>query len=150
MDASRTETVESLIARYPHIPAEAVIKEDLLRAGMAFDDSALTENLDGEVKPKSYFIFSFDQKPLTELGEAAKRRPPRSSRSPAAPTASAERSSRYASTPTRRTVSRALRRADCASRWTARRWPTSGSRRCPSTTGIQQYDELSTRTTLLV
>ena len=52
MDASRTETVESLIARYPHIPAEAVIKEDLLRGGMAFDDSALTENLDGEVKPK--------------------------------------------------------------------------------------------------
>jgi hypothetical protein len=76
MDDSRTETVESLIARYPHIPAEAVIKEDLLRGGMAFDDSALTENLDGEVKPKSYFIFSFDQKPLTELGEAAKRRPP--------------------------------------------------------------------------
>ena len=33
--------------------------------------SALTDNLDGEVKPKSYFIFSFDQKPLAELGEAA-------------------------------------------------------------------------------
>ena len=28
------------------------------------------------MKPKSYFIFSFDQKPLTELGEAALRRPP--------------------------------------------------------------------------
>src|SRR4029077_8933654 len=41
-----------------------------------FDDSALTDNLDGEVKPKSYFIFSFDQKPLAQLGEAAKRRPP--------------------------------------------------------------------------
>src|SRR5215218_6183739 len=43
---------------------------------MAFDDSALSENLDGDVKPKSYFIFSFDQKPLTELGAAALRRPP--------------------------------------------------------------------------
>ena len=43
---------------------------------MAFDDSALTDNLDGEVKPKSYFIFSFDQKPLAQLGEAASRRPP--------------------------------------------------------------------------
>src|SRR5215218_8184354 len=62
--------------RFPHIPREAVLKEDLLRAGIAFDVSALTDNLDGEVKPKSYFIFSFDQKPLAELGEAATRRPP--------------------------------------------------------------------------
>ena len=64
------------MARFPHIPREAVLKEDLLRTGFAFDESALTDNLDGEVKPKSYFIFSFDQKPLAELGEAAKRRPP--------------------------------------------------------------------------
>ena len=62
--------------RFPHIPREAVLKEDLLRSGIAFDPSALTENLDGNVKPKSYFIFSFDQKPLAELGEAATRRPP--------------------------------------------------------------------------
>src|SRR4029079_3606620 len=59
-----------------HVPREAVLKEDLLRTGIAFDDSALTDNLDGEVKPKSYFIFSFDQKPLAQLGEAARRRPP--------------------------------------------------------------------------
>ncbi len=73
---SRTGLVEGLMARFPHIPREAVLKEDLLRTGIAFDDSALTDNLDGEVKPKSYFIFSFDQKPLPELGEAANRRPP--------------------------------------------------------------------------
>jgi hypothetical protein len=73
---SRTALVEGLMARFPHVPREAVLKEDLLRTGMAFDPSALTDNLDGEVKPKSYFIFSFDQKPLTELGEAAERRPP--------------------------------------------------------------------------
>src|SRR5438132_11705791 len=64
------------MSRFPDIPPEAVLKEDLLRTGIAFDDSALTDNLDGEVKPKSYFIFSFDQRPLAELGEAAKRRPP--------------------------------------------------------------------------
>ena len=64
------------MARLPHVPHEAVLKEDLLRTGIAFDGSALTDNLDGEVKPKSYFIFSFDQKPLAQLGEAAKRRPP--------------------------------------------------------------------------
>src|SRR5918997_4238419 len=72
----RTALVEGLMARFPHVPPEAVLKEDLLRTGIAFDASALTDNLDGEVKPKSYFIFSFDQKPLTELGEAAQRRPP--------------------------------------------------------------------------
>jgi len=64
------------MSRYPEIPPEAVLKEDLLRTGIVFDDSALTDNLDGDVKPKSYFIFSFDQKPLAQLGEAAKRRPP--------------------------------------------------------------------------
>jgi len=74
--ATRTGLVEGLIGRFPHIPPEAVLKEDLLRAGIAFDTSALSDNLEGEVKPKSYFIFSFDQKPLTELGEAALRRPP--------------------------------------------------------------------------
>src|SRR3954464_6622962 len=73
---TRTELVEGLVARSPHVPPEAVVKEDLLRTGIAFEASALTDNLDGEVKPKSYFIFSFDQKPLTELGEAALRRPP--------------------------------------------------------------------------
>src|SRR5262249_48248725 len=67
---------EGLIERFPHIPREAVLKEDLLRTGIAFDDSALTDNLDGVVKPKSYFIFSFDRKPLAQLGEAARRRPP--------------------------------------------------------------------------
>jgi hypothetical protein len=73
---SRTALVEGLIERFPHVPPEAVLKEDLLRTGIAFDESALSDNLDGEVKPKSYFIFSFDQKPLAELGEAARRRPP--------------------------------------------------------------------------
>src|SRR3954471_11194311 len=76
MSGARTELVESLMARFAHVPREAVVKEDLLRTGIAFDDSALTDNLDGEVKPKSYFIFSFDQKPLAQLGEAARRRPP--------------------------------------------------------------------------
>ena len=74
--SSRTALVEALMERFPHIPPEAVLKEDLLRTGIAFDESALSDNLDGEIKPKSYFIFSFDQKPLAQLGEAARRRPP--------------------------------------------------------------------------
>lgn len=72
----RTDLIEDLMGRFPHIPREAVIKEDLLRGGMAFDESALTDNENGEVKPKSYFIFSFDHRTLPELGEAALRRPP--------------------------------------------------------------------------
>src|SRR5881392_1658681 len=64
------------MSRFAQIPREAVLKEDLLRTGIAFDESALSDNLDGDVKPKSYFIFSFDQKTLPELGEAALRRPP--------------------------------------------------------------------------
>ncbi|MEV6302581.1 radical SAM protein [Actinoplanes sp. NPDC051861] len=73
---SRTDVVEDLMARFPHVPREAVIKEDLLRGGLAFDESALTDNENGSVKPKSYFIFSFDHRTLPELGEAALRRPP--------------------------------------------------------------------------
>ena len=73
---SRTELIETLISRFPHVPAEAILKEDLLRTGIAFHPAALTNNEQGEVKPKSYFIFSFDQKTLPELGEAAVRRPP--------------------------------------------------------------------------
>ena len=73
---SRRGLVEELIERYPAIPPEAVLKEDLLRTGIAFDEGALTDNLEGGVKPKSYFIFSFDQKPLAELGAAALQRPP--------------------------------------------------------------------------
>jgi hypothetical protein len=74
--STRRHLIDGLIARFPHIPREAVLKEDLLRTGMAFHPSALTDNEDGEVKPKSYFIFSFDHRTLPELGEAATRRPP--------------------------------------------------------------------------
>jgi hypothetical protein len=72
----RLELLESLMERFPGVPREAVLKEDLLRTGIAFTEAALTDNLDGAVKPKSYFIFSFDQQPLAKLGEAATRRPP--------------------------------------------------------------------------
>ena len=35
-------SLEGLTAGFPHVPPEAVLKEDLLRTGIAFDDSALT------------------------------------------------------------------------------------------------------------
>ena len=55
------------------------------------------------VKPKSYFIFSFDHGTLPELGEAALRRPRRRSSSPEARTTCAAPSCPYVSTPRRRT-----------------------------------------------
>jgi hypothetical protein len=73
---TRIGQLEDLAARFADVPREAVLKEDLLRTGIAFHPSALTDNEQGEVKPKSYFIFSFDHKTLPELGEAATRRPP--------------------------------------------------------------------------
>src|SRR5262249_42505928 len=73
---SRTALVESLMERFPSVPREAMLSEDRLRRGIAFARSAQSENLYGAVKPKSSFIFSFDQRPLAELGEAAVRRPP--------------------------------------------------------------------------
>ncbi|MBA4159075.1 MAG: radical SAM protein, partial [Gemmatimonadetes bacterium] len=51
---SRTALLEGLIARFAHLPPEAILKEELLRTGMDFDPSALTDNEAGEVKPKSY------------------------------------------------------------------------------------------------
>mgnify|MGYP006210446433 CR=1 FL=1 len=37
--------VEDLMERFPHVPREAVFKEDLLRGGVAFDPSALSDNV---------------------------------------------------------------------------------------------------------
>ncbi|AJC53186.1 radical SAM family Fe-S protein [Streptomyces sp. 769] len=73
---SRTAVVEELMERFAQIPREAVLKEDLLRGGLAFDESALSGTEDGDVKPKSYFIFSFDHRTLPELGATALKRPP--------------------------------------------------------------------------
>ena len=73
-DPSSTETraasatpaldeVRRLIERYPDLPPEAIVKEDLLRTGICFDEEALT--LSSRFKPKSYFIFSFDREPVS-------------------------------------------------------------------------------------
>src|SRR5688500_2509379 len=73
---TRTELVESTISRFPHIPREAILKEDLLRTAIDFDTSALSDTEAAEVRPQSHCIFAFDHEPLRELGEAAVRRPP--------------------------------------------------------------------------
>ncbi len=62
---SRLELLATAIAAHPTLPREAVVKEDLLRTGIAFSPAAL--KLAAQFKKKAYFIFSFDLVPLAEM-----------------------------------------------------------------------------------
>lgn len=73
-DNSRLAEVESLIEKYPDVPPEAIFKEDLLRLGVSFSEDAL--RVCGGFKPKSYFIFSFDLRPINELEQGENLRVP--------------------------------------------------------------------------
>ncbi|MDR1726927.1 MAG: radical SAM protein [Acidobacteriota bacterium] len=64
---SEIEAVEDLARRNPDIPFEAIVKEDLLRRGMAWSPEALA--VAAEFKRKSYFIFSFDMAPISGMGQ---------------------------------------------------------------------------------
>lgn len=57
--------LERMFGMFPDMPAEAIIKQDILRQGIAFDESALA--VASGYKPKDYFIFSFDLIPLREM-----------------------------------------------------------------------------------
>ena len=57
--------LERMFAAFPDLPVEAIIKQDLLRQGIAFDESALA--VATGYKPKDYFIFSFDLVPLKDM-----------------------------------------------------------------------------------
>jgi hypothetical protein len=61
----RLRTIEAAAALHPSLPREAVIKEDMLRTGMAFSPAAL--ELAARFKAKAYFIFSFDLVPLKDM-----------------------------------------------------------------------------------
>lgn len=64
MDACRQQ-VERAIRKHPTLPPEAVVKEDLLRGGVAFSPAALARA--AGAKNKAYFIFSFDLVPLADM-----------------------------------------------------------------------------------
>lgn len=61
----RLPQIERAVAAHPTLPREAVIKEDLLRGGVAFSPAALARA--AEAKQKAYFIFSFDLIPLADM-----------------------------------------------------------------------------------
>jgi hypothetical protein len=60
-------TIENLAERNPDIPFEVIVKEDLLRQGMAWSPEAL--EIAANFKLKAYFIFSFDMIPISEMGQ---------------------------------------------------------------------------------
>ncbi|MDD5542245.1 MAG: radical SAM protein [Acidobacteriia bacterium] len=64
---NKKDLLEQMIATHPTVPQEAIVKEDLLRGGVAFSDDAL--RVAAGFQPKSYFIFSFDLIPIKEMGE---------------------------------------------------------------------------------
>ncbi len=68
------DRVFAVRGEFPDIPKEAVFKEDMLRLGVAFDPEALQAVAD--YARKSYFIFSFDHAPLSQLDEVSKARAP--------------------------------------------------------------------------
>ena len=61
------DEIENLAKRHPDIPIEAIVKEDLLRQGMAWAPEAL--EIAAGFKSKAYFIFSFDMIPISEMGQ---------------------------------------------------------------------------------
>jgi len=59
---------------FADLPPEALLKEDLLRLGIAFDEEALRHCAD--TKTKSYFIFSFDMVPIADMERGENLRAP--------------------------------------------------------------------------
>jgi len=74
IEKNRLAEVDSLIEKYPDVPQEAIFKEDLLRLGVSFSEDAL--RVCSGFKPKSYFIFSFDLRPIKELEQSENLRVP--------------------------------------------------------------------------
>lgn len=68
-DMTETKSViaelERMFVSFPDLPKEAILKQDILRQGLAFAESAL--QVASGYKPKDYFIFSFDLVPLNQM-----------------------------------------------------------------------------------
>lgn len=67
------EGVQALVEAYPGLPAEAVVKQDVLRLGLSFQITTLDS---ASYKTKDYFIFTFDHVPLADQSDAVRFRAP--------------------------------------------------------------------------
>jgi hypothetical protein len=68
------QNLDTVLAAFPDLPPEAVVKEDLLRLGVDFGEEALRAA--AGKKPKSYFIFSFDREPIAGMDREEHLRAP--------------------------------------------------------------------------
>ena len=59
--------LEFYFDRYPEVPLEVIIKEDLLRLGIKFTDAAMKAAKGCRLK--SYFLFSYDRIAHDEMGK---------------------------------------------------------------------------------
>ena len=75
--------VEQLAQRYDDVPVEAIVKEDLLRRGMAWSPESLEAA--ARYKPKAYVIFSFDMVPISAMDQDESRKAPEEARLSAGP-----------------------------------------------------------------
>jgi len=73
-DGATTRELERMMSAFPDLPPEAIVKQDILRQGLAFTENALM--VASGYKPKDYFIFSFDLVPLSEMQEHEAYRAP--------------------------------------------------------------------------
>jgi hypothetical protein len=67
MGNSYTEWLEGYFKKYPDVPKEVIIKEDLLRQGMNFSRNSTGDGK--EFRYKTYHLFTYDKTLRSELGE---------------------------------------------------------------------------------
>jgi hypothetical protein len=68
------EDLFKTVETFSDLPAEAIVKQDVLRLGICFDKGVFEKA--GSYKPKDYFIFSFDHVSLSEMSEDVKFKAP--------------------------------------------------------------------------
>lgn len=73
LNLSPSPTVFEYIRKYPSVPPEVILKEDLLRCGMSVSREAL-EFTKG-CRTQAYFLFSYNISSHEELGEASSKAP---------------------------------------------------------------------------
>ncbi len=74
MREGQREPIETYFDKYPDVPLEVILKEDILRLGLRFSETAM-EAAEG-CRPKSYYLFSFDRISHDEMEKEESSRVP--------------------------------------------------------------------------
>ena len=64
-DSRQLQRLQNVFDQFISLPREAILKQDILRDGLAFSKDSL--KIASGYKPKDYFIFSFDLVPIKEM-----------------------------------------------------------------------------------